>query len=498
MTVAVATTNQIAADAGRAIVSAGGGAVDAAIAASLVTLITEPGVCALGGGGYVTVGTPDRGVVTIDGNVEMPGRGADPARFGVRDRVVTMAYGGGITTVVGYGSVAVPGALAALAETLRSWGRIPWRVVLEPTIEIARDGFPLSAAARNYLRYSHEEIFGWHPESHAALHDETGRLRDVGELICVPGLVDSLEEIAVGGVDSFYRGDLARAMAADFEQHGGLVTLADLESYRAIVRPAARWLHGSWTVATNPPPAVGGVMLLAMLHGLHPESSVDPIELVECQRWAMEQRRRIERSGDYTKGTVELLQMLARTDPAGAMAPSTVHTSAVDTEGAACAITMSAGYGSGLIPGGTGMWMNNALGEQELNPGGLHAMRPGTRLASNMAPTIVSSPDGQVLAIGSPGADRITSALQQVIDRILAGQSLDEAVQAPRLHVEQADGQWRVAAEPGLDLSRLTYPIRRFESRDMFFGGVAAAMRSPGGVDAAADVRRTGGVFVGD
>jgi gamma-glutamyltranspeptidase/glutathione hydrolase len=515
MQLAVATTNQIAADVAGDIADAGGNAVDAAVAASLITLITEPGVCAPGGGGYLTVGLPGREVLTIDANVEMPGRSADSGRFGVRDRVAHMDYGGGITTTVGHASVATPGALAGLGLAHDRWGVLPWRSVVEPAVAVSRTGFPLSAASRLYLGYSHEVVFGWHPDSHAALHHDDGSLAEVGDIIRVAGLADTLEAISIEGVETMYRGEVARAIASEFEANGGLLTLDDLEAYRPIVRPATTSEIGGYLVATNPPPAIGGVALLSMLQGVTPGVRLREDEVVARQLATLRARAAIEAGGDYGKGTLQLEAALRAHGAAGMQSPSTVHTSAVDGDGIGCAITMSAGYGSGLIPAGTGFWMNNALGEEELNPSGFHTLRPGTRLGSNMAPTIVEGPE-MMLAVGSPGADRITSALQQVIARVLGGAGLSEAIAAPRLHVElssprQAPGTdavetVTVATEPGVDPEAVGYPVRPFPSLDMFFGGVTAAMlvgkggRSDGEarseVAAGADPRRTGGTII--
>jgi gamma-glutamyltranspeptidase/glutathione hydrolase len=179
-------------------------------------------------------------------------------------------------------------------------------------------------------------------------------------------------------------------------------------------------------------------------------------------------------------------------------AQSTVHTSAVDSDGLACAITLSDGYGSGVMPPGTGLWMNNALGEKELNPRGFHGWPPGRRIPSNMAPTVARDDQGGVLAIGSPGADRITTAiLQTMIHFMHAGLPLAEAVAQPRLHVERLHGVWQVAYEAGLAVEELDVVTRRYESHSMFFGGVAAAFWSPEtGFQVAADDRRAGGTAV--
>jgi gamma-glutamyltranspeptidase/glutathione hydrolase len=152
-----------------------------------------------------------------------------------------------------------------------------------------------------------------------------------------------------------------------------------------------------------------------------------------------------------------------------------------------------------MVPG-TGLWMNNSLGELELNPRGFHALAPGTRLVSNMAPTVARRRDGAVLAIGSPGADRITSAISQVLVNFMhLGLSLHDAIDHPRLHVEVFAGAPAIAAEPGVDLEAIDgYRVRRFPDRSMYFGGVQAAMWMPGaGHFEAADPRRTGGTARG-
>ncbi len=156
---------------------------------------------------------------------------------------------------------------------------------------------------------------------------------------------------------------------------------------------------------------------------------------------------------------------------------------------------MSSGYGAGVMPPGTGIWMNNCLGEIELNRKGLNAGPPGMRLASNMAPTTGRHSDGRVLAIGSPGADRITSALLCTLNNFMCdGQSLEDSIAMPRLHLEINDGDPRIAYERGLDLSGVTLPLREFAEPSMFFGGVGAALYEPGhDLIAAADPRRSGG-----
>lgn len=507
--VATATTSTLAADAAREVTERGGNAVDAAIAASLVSMNTEPGVCALAGGAYVTVWPAGGDPVTIDGYVEMPGRGLDPSELGRGVARVEMAYGGGVTTLVGCGSVATPGSLAALEAARARFGRLPLAASLAPAIRAARAGFPLPAACHRYLEYAGDSIFGRNEISRLALHPDGETLLGVGDLVQMPGLADTLQAIADEGSDIFYRGDIAERIVAHVRAGGGALTLEDMRTYRAIERSAVTVAVGDWRVALNPPPSIGGAVLGALLIGLN-----DGQALLPLLRAALQHRRaHLDLAEDLPAAGRELLDrarggtLLARAAQSG----STVHTSAVDDDGLACAITASAGYGSGEIPDGTGLWLNNCLGEIELNRRGLIAGPPGTRLPSNMAPTAARR-DGRVLAIGSPGAGRITSALAQSLGHfLLRGLSLEAAIAQPRLHVETGlerdpvDGRFpeTVCFEPGARPSADTAGMaeRAFDELSMYFGGVGAAACEGAGTDrarfeVAADPRRTGATCI--
>ncbi len=500
--VAVASSSALSAEAGARIAEAGGNAVDAAVAASLVSLTTEPGVVSIGGGGFATIWPAESDPVTIDGNVETPGRGLARERFGQGLREARLDYGGGVTTFVGHGSVATPGALAALGLASQRYGRLPWQVLVEPALDLARSGFPLPQASYDYLVHSHAVIYGWHPLSHAALHDDDGKLLDCGDRVQVAALADSLEAIGRDGIDAFYRGDLAALIADDSEANDGVLTRRDLAEYQPLVRNPLELDVGHWRLATNPPPAVGGVTLAAMLTLALREppsdfSAQDIARVVRQQASVLSYRREtLDLTTDVALEARRLLDLCAsgardNADRSG----STVHASAVDDAGLGCGITMSSGYGAGVIPPGTGIWMNNCLGELELNRRGLMVDPPGTRLSSNMAPCVARNDRGDVLAIGSPGADRITTALQQtLIHFVLRGLSLQEAIEHARVHVEFVDDDARAAAEDGLDTTAVDLPVRDFAARSMFFGGVGATLYRPdGGFELGADPRRSGG-----
>lgn len=499
---AVAASSRIAAEAGTRIAAEGGNAVDVAVASMLVSLTTEPSICALGGGGFVTVWPRGDRPVVIDGYVEMPGRGLPPEALGRGGLEVHVGYGGGVTTTVGYGSVGTPGALAALGLASQRFGILPWRRLVEPAWEWARDGFPLPAAAHRYLRHSHELVYGWHPESRAALHDASGRLKELGESVRIPSLADSLRLIADQGPRVFYEGELGDAIADHVQENGGVLTRADMRAYRPLVRAPLDVTIDRWHLASNPPPAIGGGVLAAMLTLMEGRprdgwTREETAHLIRVQEAVLGFRlQHVDLSENLEADMTRLVNQASWGELRRRVAsPSTVHCSAVDDGGLACSVSVSTGYGSGVMPPNTGIWLNNCLGEQELNRRGFHSWAPGTRLASNMAPSIARASDGATLAVGSPGAERIPTAIQQtLLNFIRLGMPLADAIAHPRLHVELPAGELRVAYEPGMPVDELEVPQRRFDELSMFFGGVAAALWEPGrGFSVASDPRREGG-----
>lgn len=515
----IAAPNALAAQAAADVVGLGGNAVDAAIAATVVATVSEPGICGLGGGAYVGVWPRSGPPATIDGYVEMPGRGLPREAFDQGHHAITTGYGGGVTTTIGWGSIATPGTLAALGAAHEEHGRAPWKDILGPAVEAARTGFAMGKASTYYLDYVHLDIYGWQPESHATIHDEGGVLIPTGGLVTIPVLADALEHLGEEGWRTAYAGDLGKVIADAVQAGDGILTRADLEAYEAVVRPSLVGELAGWHLATNPTPAIGGVTLLAMLRLMDgfrttsPSGAQDEVGLrrmIAVQDAVLGFRvRHVDGARDMgsalglllelSTGELEALAEVARGD--GPTSPSTIHTSVVDGDGASCSITASSGYGSGAMA--AGMWMNNSLGEHELNVRGVHALPVGTRLPSNMAPTVGRHDDGRVISIGSPGADRITTAILQTMVAMAAGMRLEDAVRQPRLHVQHvpvSEGSSRGGAveplvhhEQDLDLPDVGLPVRVHDEANMYFGGAGAVLRHPGGgIEAAADPRRTG------
>lgn len=503
--VAVAGTGPVSAEAGVSAVRAGGNAVDAAIAAIVAAMSTEPGIVSMLGGGFVSIWPAGGEPEVVDGNVEMPGRGLPTDRFGTGLREITTSYGGGLTLYAGHGSVATPGAFAALGMAHERHGSAAWADVLAPSVATARDGYAIGGAAASYLAITGDSVFGWDEHTAPLVKRADGSALAPGEMITNPDLALTLEHLGERGAEDLYTGELAARIAEDCAERGGLVTAADLAAYRAVVRTPLRMRLGDWDVATNPPPSVGGPMLAVMLRELGADRW-DWQQVIDVQRRVLAYRHKVhDLSTDLEEDGYALLDLVERHGLAGLpTSSSTANVSAVDSDGTVCAITASSGYGSGATVPGTGMMLNNCLGEPELNRLGLHALTPGTRLASNMAPSVARSGSGAALAIGSPGADRITTALMQVLGRYCHhGDSLQEAIDAPRAHVRILDdGSTRVDHEddPAIAaaVEAMGLPAFTHSQISMFFGGVGAAARgADGDLVAAGDPRREAATRIG-
>ena len=371
---AVAAPNLAAADAASDVARAGGTAVDAAIAAALVAMVNEVGLVSLSSGGFVAVQPAAGPAYAVDGWVDRPGLGRRDDAPPPHTWDVATDYGGGVTITIGPGSVATHGSLAAFGEAHARDGRLPWRELVAPAIDVARGGFRLGSASTYYLRYVHETVFGWDAASHRALHDADGRLTE--ERVVVADLAATLEVIAAEGPRALHEGDLADLLARDVQDRGGLLGAADLAAYAPVVRAPLTTRVGAWSLATTPPPSVGGVVVASMLRLLDDRprggwDADDVAHLVRVQRAVLGHRREVlECADDLDAASRAWLDRVDADHRAVLESGSTAQVSVTDADGAACSITVSSGYGAGMIAAGTGIWLNNCLGEQELNPPG--------------------------------------------------------------------------------------------------------------------------------
>jgi gamma-glutamyltranspeptidase/glutathione hydrolase len=519
---AVAGGHPLTAQAGARVLAEGGNAVDACVAAAFASAVTESPLTGPGAGGFMLVHRAgERSARLADFFVGAPGLGLKHRRGGEM-QLVDIGFGEDQTIQpfrIGPASCAVPGAVAGLEAAHRRYGRLPWRELLAPAIELARGGVELTRP-QAHMHALLDPILRSTAEGRRTYSDSKGERLVAGATLRLPDLGHTLDTVARRGSRALYHGELARAIVAAVREGGGEVTLDDLAAYRVVWRRPVRVPFRGSSVLSNPPPSSGGVLiayglaLLERLDGAEPGSAGAMAALVEVMR---EQTR--ARGGSFSRDlhrgglTARLLspaelraahRRIARR-LAGSREPvpagGTTHVSAVDGDGNAASLSTSTGSGSGVIVPGTGIYLNNMLGEYDLVGG--KAAAPGRRLTSMMAPTLVLGPDGRPrLVVGSAGSVRLRGAIMQIVVNVLEhGMDVDEAISAPRIHLDEPDVHCEGGADPAeLDrLETMGYVVKRWRRRNLFFGGAAAvAVDADGSLAAAGDPRRGGaGVVVG-
>ncbi len=485
----IAAGHPLTAQAGAGVLREGGNAVDAAVAAVAASTACEPLLTGLGAGGYMLVVVPGRDPVLLDFFVEASGRGFDPAS---REELIpiTVSFGDAIQVFnIGAASVGTYGMPAGLHAAAARFGRIPLSELVGQAVRLAREGVAINAQ-QGYVVEILADIVTSTPEC-AAMFAPEGRLLGIGETIYQPELADALERLGAEGPAPFYTGDIAAATVEWVAARGGMLTSEDLKAYAVIDREPIGVRYRGREVLTNPPPSAGGILIARALSWLDadraPPSVVRVVEVME--------RIQAERTPEFLASLDEegFGQRFLGTGPTAQNTGSTTHIAVTDKEGWACSVTCSNGSCSGVVVPGTGLHLNNMLGEQDLNPLGFHQHPPGRRLPSMMAPTAVVREGVAELVLGSAGSNRIRSAILQTIVRVIdEGIRAGEAVEAPRIHFE--DGV--VYAEPGVDMAALEalgHPVARFRERNLFFGGVQAVERDrEGALWGGGDPRRGG------
>ena len=513
---AIAAGHPLTAEAGARALAEGGNAVDACIAAGFASWVTESPLTGPGAGGFMLIHRArDRTTRVLDFFVTVPGLGLDGPTVREMEAVdVDFTPESSQIFRIGAASCAVPGTVAGLEAAHRSYGSLEWRALLEPAIELARGGVELTRP-QAYLHAILDSILRHTPESRAVYERDGDRLV-AGDGLVMPDLASTLELLAERGADELYRGELGAALVEHVRDHGGVITEDDLASYRVIRRrPLAVPFRGH-EFLSNPPPSTGGILIgyaLQLLDRVGPNGRAGSAEAVALLANVMREQNRARARGFmsalYRGGLAQrlfaenalqdALGRLGHGGPAAAEAggPSgTTHISAVDQRGNAAALTASTGSGSGVVVPGTGIHVNNMLGEFDLGPVG-RGLRPGVRFTSMMAPSLARWPDGRPrLVVGSAGSLRLRGAILQIVVNVLAHDlPVAEAIERPRVHLEEP----HLHCEGGLDpeelerLERWGYDVVRWRRRNLYFGGAAGVeMRSDRTLAAAGDPRRGG------
>jgi gamma-glutamyltranspeptidase/glutathione hydrolase len=492
----VAAGHPLTARAGARVLREGGNAVDAAVAAMLTSFAAEPLLTGLGAGGYMLVAGGGQEPALLDFFVAAPsGRPASAAQTGADSptgalaelQAIDVSFGDAAQVFhIGPASCGAYGAPAGVCEAARRWGTIGLAQLAAPAAQLARDGVALNHG-QAYVAEILGDLLTSTPEC-AALWAPAGRILREGEVLRNDELGDALERLGAEGAEPFYRGDVAAAVCEWLDARGGSLSAADLAGYRALDREPVRMAYRDREVLTNPPPSAGGTLLAYALALLDRGPAPPTLSgVVEAMRAAQ-----AERTPDFLEGLSDdgFLERFY-----SSRLGATTHISVLDAEGRACSATCTNGEGSGVVVPGTGLHLNNVMGEEDLNPFGFHRHPPGRRMPSMMAPSIVMREGEVELVLGSAGSNRIRSALlQTIVGAVDHDLDAREAVDAPRVHFESGV----IYAEPGIALEQLEQQgaqVVRFSELNLFFGGVQAVRRRGSALTGAGDPRR-GGVAV--
>jgi gamma-glutamyltranspeptidase/glutathione hydrolase len=418
--------------------------------------------------------------------VDSPGRGLQASLPTTQFLPVTVHFGHADQDFnIGLASVAVPGCLAGYVHVQGRLGRLPLARVVAPAECLAREGVVLNAR-QAYLVEILQPILA----STAAgrrLYQSGGRPLLAGERLVNTDLADFLQRLGSdpdAAASGFSAPGLIDRIAGDMADGGGLLTAADLADYRVHEREPVRIAYRGYELVANPPPALGGVLLGQSLGLLEADGPL-PI-------WGS-----AEHLTRLAETMIEMETVRARRGAGDPLhfSRGTTHVSVSDVDGNIASMSTSNGESSGYIAPGTGVMLNNMMGEDDLHPDGFEAFRPGDRVVSMMCPSVLLRDGEVVLALGSGGSKRIRSALSQVISNVVDyGMDVAAAIEAPRLHW---DGE-QLQAEPGFPVASLRalgerWRVNRWEAHNLYFGGVHAVAPGRAG---AGDPRRGGAVVV--
>ena len=455
-----------AADVGVSVLQKGGNAVDAAVAVGFALAVTHPFAGNLGGGGYMLIRMADGRVTFIDFRERAPEKAS---------RNMYLDAKGALTkdSIEGWRSSGVPGTVRGFEIAVNKYGRRTWAENMAPAVELASRGFPVSYPMAEGLKGSRSLASS--PES-KRIFQKGGAYYDVGETLVQPELAQTLERISKNGPNEFYEGETAKRFAEEMAKNGGLISLSDLKSYKAIERTPLTGTYKSYTIITSPPSSSGGIALLEMLGILEGTGyekagagSASAIHYeAEAMRRAYADRNEYVGDPDFVKVPIKglldpayLSKLRASIDPqratpsdsvrpgkpVGSESMETTHYSVVDGEGNAVAVTytLNGAYGNGITVPGLGFLLNNEMDDFASKPGSpnmfglvqgeVNAIVAGKRPLSSMTPTIVLKDDKLFMTVGAPGGGRISTAVLQVILNVLDfGMNVQDAIDASRIH----------------------------------------------------------------
>ena len=532
----VASHNQLSSEIAAGILAKGGNAIDAGAALGFALAVTLPRAGNIGGGGFmlVHVAALDR-TIAIDFRETAPTAARQDMFFDANGNVVLDQ-----TYRFSHKSSAVPGSVAGLAHIVENYGSMTLAEVLEPAIRLARDGIEVTYDLAADLARS--QRLKNNPASLRKFYKPDGSNYEVGELWKQPDLAWTLSEIAEHGIEAFYSGSVAEKIVADMEAHNGLITMQDLADYKVVEREPVRGSFRGYEIAAMPAPSSGGTHVIQMLNILEnfplakmgPESADTLHIMAEAMKFSYADRSKYLGDPDFVEVPTEILVSkkyasdiaakisMERALTSDEIAPGklsiyesdeTTHYSVVDDEGnmVGNTYTLMFTFGSGVVIEGTGILMNNNMGNFTLRSDipdafGLmgsenNLIRPNRRPVSSMSPVLVSRNGQPVLMTGSPGGSKIISAnMQMVLNVVEFGMNIADAAVAPRIH-----HQWKpdvLEIESGISPDTVSRLIDRgqninFSQRSAGMGSLQTVMWRDGVFYGYSDPRRPGAGAVG-
>ena len=455
MKVSLASTAEYSSKAAESINDLNPNAADILIVSVITSMVTDLGVVSPTASGLLTYYDGQKNSKhTIDGYF------VAPKSFDGNDHEehrISMTYGGYVETCKGGNTFAIPGIYKILDLIYDRYASLPLDKLLEYPIKIAKDGFKLTQPTKDYFLHSLEPMFMWHEYSKEVLNNVYKDL-DSG-IVKLEKLSDTYSYMSAKGFNDFYHGDISKSILQTVEQEGGHATADDFNNYDLIEDNKFNYKYKDLKLTGHAGPSIGGLMVLKYLEGLSikSENKTEVLKNVYIDR-----QENFEFFGERREFINKEINKISQSS-------STIQANTSDEANNHFSITFSSGYGSGVLCKNTGMYFNNSLGEVELNPQGFLGDTKGDRLISNMSPLIIESNEG-ISTIGSPGADRISSAIAQVLINYSKNKNWKQAIDKPRFHV---NGDGSVRAEP--DSLVADNKITITEEYDMYFGGVCVS-----------------------
>lgn len=502
----VASGHQFVSEAAGKILEAGGNAFDAVVAAGFASAVAEPALTSLGGGGFMVGRSEAMGQnLFFDFFVDTPGRGRESTLAAADFFKITVDFSGSSQDFnIGLGSVAVPGTLKGLLHIHKRLGRMGLAEVIAPAKELALQ-HRLNAQMCHFLNLLHPIMTL--NERGRRIYQPDGTSLGVGDSLKNVELAVFLDQLSREGDESFYYGEIADKIDQEMKNGGGLLTAQDLAAYAVKETKPLAVPFRDYLLLTVPEPSMGGTLIGLSLSLMAEQTQKNYVwgsadHLLDTVGLMQEVERLREAGVTTPDGLQQFLQdrtvLTASTEKIRLFSHGTTHISVADNKGNCASMTCSNGEGSGYFAPGSGVMLNNMMGEDDLHPNGFHSSPPGERVFSMMSPSLLLKEDHVQLVIGSGGSKRIRTAVSQVLHQVVDfNRSLREAVDAPRLYLDGDCLQVEPGfAEPAMAAlkSRLSahgLSLNPWRQKDVYFGGVHAVIP---GLEGAGDPRRGGAV----